>query len=363
MKNVILLAPLTGNGGIASWTKKMLATFPDEEYNLIPVNVSPDEKHNNGIMGRVDSGLRATRRILKEIEQKYKDNEVAILHTTTSGDIGSFRDIKVGKWCRKHGIKTIMHCRYGCIPEDYQNKGLVGRLLRWSMSYFDQIWVLDNRTYSYLKTVDAVKDKVFLTPNSIEVKEEIDTASKEYKRIAFVGNLFPSKGLYELTEAALQCDVRLDVIGPGPDNVNQKLKKLAGDQLNKKIFIHGRLPNPEAVKFMHDVDIIALPTYYPAEAFPISILESMSLTKMVISCPRAAVPDMLTDIEGKPCGVLVPEKSVQGIVDAIKWCQTHKDEADRMCQKAYEKVYSCYRTDVVYNIYRENYKKLLGQHN
>lgn len=363
MKNVILLAPLTGNGGIASWTKKMLATFPNDQYKLIPVNVSPDDKHEKGLVGRVVSGLQATRRILKEIKQKCKDNDVAILHTTTSGNIGSFRDMKVAKWCRKHGIKTIMHCRYGCIPEDYQSNGLVGRLLRCSMISFDQIWVLDNRTYSYLKKVEAVKDKVFLTPNSIEVKEQINTTPKNYKRIAFVGNLIPTKGLYELTEAALQCDVRLDIIGPGPDGVNQRLKEIAGEQLNKRIFIHGRLPNPDAVKFMHDVDIIALPTYYPSEAFPISILESMSLTKMVISCPRAAVPDMLTDLEGKPCGIIVPEKSVQGIVDAINWCQTHKDEADKMCRKAYEKVYACYRTDVVYNIYRDNYGKLQGLHN
>ena len=110
---------------------------------------------------------------------------------------------------------------------------------------------------------------------------------------------------------------------------------------------------------MHEVDIVALPTYYPWEAFPISIIEAMSLTKMVISCPRAAIPDMLTDLDGNPCGILVPEKSVDGIVDAIMWCQTHKKEADKMCQKAYEKVYNCYRKEVVYKLYRENYRRLL----
>ena len=282
-----------------------------------------------------------------------------MLHTTTSGNIGSFRDIRVAEWCRKRGIKTIMHCRYGCIPEDYISKGLVGVLLRRSMTLFDQVWVLDNRTYKFLKNVDVVKDKVFLTPNSIEVKEQVDLNGKDYKRIAFIGNLIPTKGLYELTEAALQSDVRLDIIGPGPEDVVNRLKAMVGEQLKKKVFIHGRLPNPEAVKFMHQVDMIALPTYYPSEAFPISILEAMSLTKMVISCPRAAIPDMLTDIEGNPCGILVQEKSVQGIVDAISWCQNHKEEADRICQKAYEKVSACYRTDVVYKLYIDNYRTFL----
>ena len=81
--------------------------------------------------------------------------------------------------------------------------------------------------------------------------------------------------------------------------------------------------------------MIALPTYYPSEAFPISILEAMSRGKMVISCPRAAIKDMLTAVDGKPCGILVREKSVDDIVDAIKWCQENRGKisgfADGRC--------------------------------
>lgn len=363
MNNVILLAPLTGNGGIASWTKKFLSTFHDKQFHLIPVNVSPAENHGEGLLGRSLAGLKATCRILKDLRQKCKEYDVSILHTTTSGNIGSYRDIKVAKFCRNRKIKTVMHCRYGCIPEDFQRKGIVGYLLRRSMSLFDQIWVLDNRSYRFLKSLDTIREKVYLTPNSIEVKEDIDLKSKSYKRIAFIGNLIPTKGLFEITEAVLKCDARLDIIGPGTKEVIQRLKILAGNQLNKKVFIHGKLPNPDAVKFMHEVDIIALPTYYPSEAFPISILEAMSLTKMIISCPRAAVPDMLTGLDGKLCGILVPEKSVQSIIDAINWCQSNKEEADFMCHQAYEKVYNCYRTDVVYDIYRDNYSMLIKNDN
>ena len=173
MVNILLLAPLTGNGGIASWTKKYLQSFPDEHYNLIPVNVSPDERHGERFISRVTSGLRATRRILKELNNSYKQSVFSILHTTTSGNIGSYRDIKVAKWCKKRNVKTILHCRYGCIPEDYKSSGLVGQLLRRAMSLYDQIWVLDRRTYTFLKAIDGVKSKVFLTPNSIEVKDKI----------------------------------------------------------------------------------------------------------------------------------------------------------------------------------------------
>ena len=110
---------------------------------------------------------------------------------------------------------------------------------------------------------------------------------------------------------------------------------------------------------MHDVDIVALPTYYHSEAFPISIIEAMSLSKLLISCNQAAVPDMLTSLDGSPCGLLVEKKSSDAIVDAINWCQTHKEEADTMCKKAYEKVFACYRKEVVYELYKTHYKELI----
>lgn len=360
---IIGLFPLTGNGGIASWTKKFIKTFPDEEYQFTFVNVSPSIPRIGGLSAtflfRIFSGFSAMFRILRELKEVLKQNKYDILHTTTSGNIGSLRDYFVAKLCMKYGVKTIMHCRYGCITEDIRSRGIVGWLLRKSMSVFNQIWVLDSRSYNTLKSIDYLKDKVYLTPNSIDVTEEIDLSPKGYKRVAFIGNLYPTKGLYELVDACLRTDVRLDIIGPGSGEVIDIVKKMAAEKLNKSIFIHGRLLNSEAVRFMHDVDIVALPTYYPWEAFPISVIEAMSLTKMVISCPRAAIKDMLTDLDGKPCGMLVEPKSVDAIVEAIHWCQTHKEEADLMCRKAYEKVKTCYRKEVVYDRYRSLYKRLV----
>ena len=115
----------------------------------------------------------------------------------------------------------------------------------------------------------------------------------------------------------------------------------------------------EAVKLMENFDIIALPTYYEGEAFPISILEAMSKGKLVISCPRAAIPDMLTSLDGEKCGILVSEKSYKEIAEAILWAQTHRLEADEMCKKAYKKVYECYREDVVYALYLNLYRMVL----
>ena len=158
-------------------------------------------------------------------------------------------------------------------------------------------------------------------------------------------------------------DTVLTIIGPGNESVVQHIKEIAADKLDSNVKILGSLPNEEAVERMKEMDIVALPTYYQSEAFPISILESMSLGKLVISTPRAAIKDMLTSLDGSSCGILVREKSVDDIVKAITWCQENTTEADTLCKKAYEKVYTAYRTDVVYNLYRSLYTKVLLENN
>ncbi|MFK2241904.1 glycosyltransferase [Bacteroides fragilis] len=90
----------------------------------------------------------------------------------------------------------------------------------------------------------------------------------------------------------------------------------------------GGMANEDVINFMKTIDILVLPTYYKAEAFPISILEAMSLGKIVISTERAAIKDMLTGKNGNNCGLFVKEKSVDDIVDKIKYCIENHNEAE-----------------------------------
>lgn len=359
MTNVIGLFPLTGNGGIASWTKKFLANFPDEEFQIIPVNLTPGIRYGTeNLYQRTVSGLKTLYNTLKELKEVIKKEQPKILHTTSSGSIGAYRDLRVAQLCKKHGIKTILHCHYGRITEDITSKSPIGFLLRKSISLYDQIWVLDQRSYNTLKAIPQYADKVYLTPNPIDIKYPVDLTPKNYKRVGFIGNLIPSKGIFELVEACANCNVKLDIIGDGEPSVIEHIKRIGKDKIGKDILLHGKVPNEDAVKLMSNIDILALPTYYPWEAFPISILEAMSLSKMVISCNWAAVPDMLKTTDGKLCGLLVKQKSVSNIIDALKWCQTHPHEADIMRADAYKKVSTTYELSIVYDIYRNLYRNL-----
>lgn len=351
------------NGGISSWSRKFIKTFPNEEFELIVVNTAPRRLVvESGLFRRVVTGLSAMYGILKQTYSILKNTQVTMMHTTTSGNLGTLRDFLLYRLCEHYGVKTILHCHYGCIAEDYVSKGLKGWLLRKTMRLYDQIWVLDKRSLNALKKYSHLADKVFLTPNSIEVPSVCDSQPKVYQRVGFIGNVVPEKGILELVEAVVQLkpSTHLDIVGPALDETMQTIKDLAQDCYGDTIVKHDKMNNNDAVRFMKGLDIVALPTYYPSEAFPISILEAMSLGKLVISTPRAAIPDMLTTEDGDLCGILVKEKSVADIVSAIQWCQQNPRSADELCRKAYDKVYRCYRTEVIYELYRTLYRKLLS---
>ena len=172
MEKILLAAPVLGkSGGIAVWSKAFMANFPNEEFQIVPVDTTKLLKgFNKSFVKRAYYGLKLMFDVLKRTKKVLDDNpEIKIMHTTTSGDIGTLRDYYMVKLCHKRGVKCIMHCRYGCIPEDFRDKGFKGKLLRKTMHLYDNVWVLDCRSLNALKEDEVMKDKVFLTPNSIPV--------------------------------------------------------------------------------------------------------------------------------------------------------------------------------------------------
>lgn len=359
MKKIVGLFPLKVNGGITSWAQTLLTSFPNDNYTFEVINNAPKERNGNvNFFKRIYTGLSVLPGIRRNLKRVLIDENVVLVHAATSGSLGTLRDYFVGKICNRSKIPAIIHCHYGCITEDLKKNFIFSKFLLKTLSLYDQIWVLDHKSFETLTSIPYLKSKIKLTPNPIAIKHELDLKPKNYTRVGFIGNLIPTKGIYEVVSACCKCNVRLDIVGPGTDDVVENIKTIAGEKLNNTIFIHGRLPNEKALKLMTEIDILCLPTYYQFEAFPISILEAMSLSKVVISCPRAAIPDMLTDINGQRCGILVEPQSSQSLAKAIKWCQDNPKEADEICRRAFEKVSNNYSTNTVFNTYKNLYIEL-----
>lgn len=53
-------------------------------------------------------------------------------------------------------------------------------------------------------------------------------------------------------------------------------------------------------------------------------------------------------------------KKSDDFINAIDWSQNHKHGADEMYKKVYDKVYKCYRTDVIYEMHRKLYREVVN---
>ena len=362
MTKILGLFPLRGNGGIISWANQVMTSFSDEEFQIIAIDTA-SKKDFTKLKGleRVYYDVRTLARIICDTRKALKTHpDIRIMHLTTSGERACLKDFVIVCLCRKKGIRCIMHCHFGIVEILYKYKGVWSWLFRKNLKLFDQTWVLDKHSASFLWSIPAISNKVELTPNSIEVSENLNIIPCDYKKVVFVGNIVQTKGIFELISAfeELDKDTHLYIAGVGSEADIKHMIELAGSKMDHNVHFLGRLPNQNAIKLIESIDILCLPTY--GEAFPISILEAMSRGKMIITCPKGAIPDMLALEDGSSCGLLVSERNVHDLAEAIKWCQSHPSEALEMRKKAYEKVKTCYRKEVVYDIYRRNYRKLLN---
>lgn len=361
MKNILLLSLFKANGGIASWSRKYVETFQSDEFVLVPIDRSTglgvDEGKN--FLRRCWHGLKTLWRVQRLVKQILGSQTIDLLHATTSGGtMGTVRDYWVARICRTRHIPCIMHCHYGCITE-YMEHGVQGWFLRKTMTMYNEVWVLDNRSAQAMRHYPNLCSRVFVTPNSIEVSTGVELSPKKYRQVAFVANLEPTKGLFQLIEGFMNMRselMELSIVGKGSPEVMKRLEEVVVGC--PRIHLLGQLPNDLAVAFMKKMDILALPTYMASEAFPISILEAMSLGILVLSTRRAAIGDMLTGLDRQPCGLFVREQSAEDVTSALEWCLAHPAEADNLCARAYEKVYQCYRTEVIYQLYAEHYRTL-----
>ncbi len=140
----------------------------------------------------------------------------------------------------------------------------------------------------------------------------------------YLGNLFESKGVLDLLNAAvivLQKHAKLNSGLPVPWIDRERHTKaeaekiISENNLKDKIKFLGTVNGKAKEKFLMQTDIFVFPTSYPFEGFPLVILEAMQAQCPVVSTKNVgAIGDMVDDGE---TGILVDKKNPVQISDAI----------------------------------------------
>lgn len=118
------------------------------------------------------------------------------------------------------------------------------------------------------------------------------------RRLLFVGNVIPRKGLHILIEALAGLrsrDWRLTVAGSldmAPRYVGQIKKRLAATGLSPRVEFTGPLPAPELARHLHRSHILVVPSLY--EGFGICYLEGMAFGLPAIGTAAGGAAEIIT---------------------------------------------------------------------
>jgi glycosyltransferase involved in cell wall biosynthesis len=152
--------------------------------------------------------------------------------------------------------------------------------------------------------------EIEVIPNFINRKYDdfhisTDFASKKNViRLLFLSNLIRTKGLLDLIAELKNVDrsIKLDIYGGEVGDLTiielqEFINDVVGQKDNIEINYMGRLDNlNEIIDVYRSADLFCLPSYYPDEAFPLSILEAMSQGTGIVAVENGGIKDILKGV-------------------------------------------------------------------
>ncbi len=320
---VLLVAPASkSSGGISRWTQHIKAYYEslnEDSVNLEFFDTARSEFIPDDIafIPRAKLAIKDYRIIIRDFKKFLKNNKLDVVHITSSAGFGLLRDLYMIKMARKKNSRSIVHFRFGRIPQLSKDNNWEWKLLSCVVKNADRVIVIDKRSYKSL-VMSGFKN-VSLLPNMIapEVEKIINSMPAETRiprRLLFVGHCIATKGVYELTEACKTLhNIQLVLLGAIKDDVKSELQFIAGG--NEWLEIMGEKTYADVIREMLKCDVFVLPTY--TEGFPNVILEAMACGCAIVTTPVGAIPEMLGEEDGKSFGLMVKPKDSDQLKDAI----------------------------------------------
>ena len=281
-----------------------------------------------------------------------------VAHINTSGSFSLFR-VAFYLLCLKiWGVKTVVHCHFGRIPQIVKSKDWEWKVIRFLVNQSKHIIVIDTPSYNALYEC-GMHHKVSLIPNpcssDVEDMARLPILPKKERDFVFIGHVIPSKGVYELVKAFTKIpgNNNLTLIGPYNEVVKKELQEIAQEhQGGSWLNLLGAKPKEYVLDRMTEATALILPSY--TEGFPNVVLEAMAAGCPVLASNVGAIPMMLEYQFGDCLGICFPPKSENSIIDALSFfLKKSESERDSMARKGKEKVLKSYTIEYLFSKYME----------
>ncbi len=226
--------------------------------------------------------------------------------------------VLLGRLLRKPVVLTA----HGSDINYWMNEPVKKTRIRWALRQASGVIFVSRKLAAKVPLKGIRLKKLRVIPNGIPVQDlrgipEPQLLPVPCKKIVFVGNLFPVKGVDRLLKALhllKQTDVlwQANLIGDGPERqaLEQKTRALG---LEEKVTFCGWLPHPEAMRKLEEADVLVIPSRN--EGGPLVLIEGLARGKTVVSFDVGIVAEVLYS---PSLGYVVKEHTPEALAAAIR---------------------------------------------
>ena len=365
--NVLLCSPYQGAvGGISRWTSHILAYYEFNSSNILYLDLEHYyENIEPGLiecskLNRIVIGFKNYSKIYKGIIKKLKLQNFDVVHFCTSASLSLLKDLILLKAVKSRGIKTVIHFRFGRIPELYKKRNWEQKFLHRTIKLADKAVVIDQMSYDVLlkegyNNIELLPNP--LAPKVLDIIEKNKHIEKEERKIVFAAHCVEAKGIFELIEACRGIDnIKLKMIGFVSEETRAILLEKAGANSFEWLEIAGEKDYETTIKEMLSAGIFVLPTY--TEGFPNVILESMACACPIVTTKVGAIPEILDIANGENHGICIDPKNVEQLKFSIQKMLDDKEYALQCGKNAQKRVNEIYSMPTVWHELESIWRKL-----
>lgn len=317
MSTILFFGPLTPpyNGQAIAFTT-IVNNFRSQK--LIIINTA---KFSNKFFNTLYSGLKTV-----YIFCFYKFSTVYFVSSRSS--VGFWKDfvlLVLSKW---KNVKVVNHLHGADFKLFYDGYPLIKPFISYAYNAVDSsIVLIDEMKEEY---VDFPKMKVITVTNCYS--DDLNTfdsfvGSKKIQ-LVYLSNLMRTKGILEFLQSSFILldkypELFIRIAGnPLADNFMSKKdiqKKfdqeysILRNKFGNRVNYLGNVQGEDKKKLLFDSSIFVLPSYYPTEAYPLSIIEAMRTGNAIVTTNHNYLPSIV-----KPSnGIIVEPRSYQAIVNGV----------------------------------------------
>lgn len=286
-----------------------------------------------------------------------------IIHLNTSINFKAYsRDLMFFLISKLLGRKIIYQIHGGDLPVDFcSNRLFLNWLFRRILLLSDMVVVLsEEELHAYRAYESGINIKII--PNAIDGVKLIKANRKpNYSnqiRLAYVGRLVRSKGLFETVEALRIYKSRggrftMKIAGVGPDDEELR-SEVEKSGLSSDINFLGAVFGDARDEILLSSDLFMFPTWH-REGLPYSLLESMACGCVPITCSVGAIPDV---IQNGIHGVFVLPNKPEDLVNVLEKLDSNHSLIERMGVEARKRVSEEYSVKRLVNDFDSLYSTL-----